>query len=106
MTGRPDAHGCDGRGRAARPAKAASLADVGVLLAEALDPGRFPAGVGAGIGAAEGPGRSWREARTALRFTTPREPVVRYADLGAPALLAEVPEDRARANPELTSPRA
>ncbi|MEV2269929.1 helix-turn-helix domain-containing protein [Nonomuraea africana] len=33
--------------------------------------------------------------RLALRFTSPREPVVRYADLGALALLAEAPRDAA-----------
>jgi hypothetical protein len=58
----------------ARPVKAALLADVGVLLATTVDPARFPAGVRAGIGAADSPDRSWRQARTALRFTTPRQP--------------------------------
>jgi hypothetical protein len=80
----------------ARPVKAALLADVGVLLATTLDPARFPAGVRAGIGAADSPDRSWRQARTALRFTTSRQPVVHYEDLGALALLAEIPQDAAR----------
>jgi PucR C-terminal helix-turn-helix domain len=80
----------------ARPVKAAPLADVGVLLATTLDPARFPAGVRAGIGAADRPDRSWRQARTALRFTTPRQPVVHHDDLGALALLAQVPQDAAR----------
>jgi len=64
---------------------------------------RFPAGVHAGIGAAEIPDRSWREARTALRFTTSRQPVVRYADLGALALLAQLPHDAARDNTDVTA---
>ncbi|WP_030914005.1 helix-turn-helix domain-containing protein [Streptosporangium amethystogenes] len=34
----------------------------------------------------------------ALRFTGPREPVIRYADLGALALLAEVSQDASRDN--------
>jgi hypothetical protein len=84
-----------------RPVKAAPLADVGVILATTMD--RFPAGVRAGIGAADSPDRSWREARTALRFTTPRQPVVRYADLGALALLAQVPQDAARDNADVAA---
>ncbi|MFI8944572.1 helix-turn-helix domain-containing protein [Streptomyces syringium] len=86
-----------------RPVKAAPLADVGVILATAVDPARFPAGVHAGIGAAGSPDRSWREARTALRFTTPRRPVVHYAGLGALALLAEVPRDVARDNADVAA---
>jgi hypothetical protein len=78
------------------PVKAAMVADVGVILATTLDPARFPEGVRAGIGAAERPDRSWREARTALRFTTARQPVVHYDDLGVVALLAQVPRDAAR----------
>ncbi|MDA0635894.1 helix-turn-helix domain-containing protein [Nonomuraea sp. MCN248] len=87
----------------ARPVKAAPLAGVGVLLAATVNPARFPAGVRAGIGAAESPDRSWREARTALRFTTPRRPVVRYDELGALALLADIPPDTARANPDVAA---
>ncbi|MFD9033933.1 helix-turn-helix domain-containing protein [Streptomyces sp. NPDC059567] len=85
----------------ARPVKAAPLADVGVILATTVDAARFPADVRAGIGAADSPDRSWREARTALRFTTPREPVVRHADLGALALLAEVPQEASRDNADV-----
>jgi hypothetical protein len=88
---------------AARPVKAAPFADVGVILATTIDPARFPAGVRAGIGAAERPDRSWRQARTALRFTTPREPVIRYDDLGALALLAEIPQDVARDNADVAA---
>jgi PucR C-terminal helix-turn-helix domain len=87
----------------ARPVKAARLAGVGVILAATIDPARFPAGVRAGIGADESPGRSWREARTALRFTGPREPVIRYADLGALALLAEIPQDASRGNADVAA---
>jgi PucR C-terminal helix-turn-helix domain len=86
-----------------RPVKAASLADVGVILATTLDPARFPAGVRAGIGAADSPDRSWREARTALRFTTSRQLVVHYTDLGALALLAQVPQDAARDNADVAA---
>lgn len=87
----------------ARPVKSALLADVGVILAPTVDPARFPPGVRAGIGAAERPARSWREARTALRFTTARRPVVHHDDLGALALLAQVPADAARANPDVAA---
>ncbi|BBC29310.1 uncharacterized protein SGFS_006040 [Streptomyces graminofaciens] len=86
-----------------RPVKAAPLADVGVVLATTIDLSRLPAGVRAGIGAADSPDRSWRQARTALRFTTPREPVVRHADLGALALLAEIPQDSARDNADVAA---
>jgi PucR C-terminal helix-turn-helix domain len=87
----------------ARPVKAAPLADVGVILAATVDPARFPAGVRAGIGAADRPDRSWRQARTALRFTTPRQPVVHHDDLGALALLAQVPQDAARDNADVAA---
>ncbi|MEV5436719.1 helix-turn-helix domain-containing protein [Streptomyces sp. NPDC052682] len=87
----------------ARPVKAAPLADVGVILAATVDPTRFPAGVRAGIGTAASPDRSWREARTALRFTTARRPVVPYDRLGALALLAELPRDAALGNPDVTA---
>jgi len=86
-----------------RLVKAAPLAGVGVLLATTVDPARFPTGVRAGIGAAESPDESWREARTALRFTTPRQPVVHYGNLGALALLAEVPQDAARDNADVAA---
>ncbi|MFF4490047.1 PucR family transcriptional regulator [Streptomyces sp. NPDC001544] len=87
----------------ARLVKAATLADVGVILATTLDQAQLPADVRAGIGAAESPDRSWRKARTALRFTTSREPVVRYDDLGALALLAEIPRDAARDNADVAA---
>jgi PucR C-terminal helix-turn-helix domain len=87
----------------ARPVKAAPLADVGVILATTLDPARFPAGVRAGIAAADRPDRSWRQARTALGFTTTRQPVVHHHDLGALALLAEIPQHAARDNTDVAA---
>ena len=87
----------------ARPVKAAPIAGVGVILATTVDSARFPAGARAGIGAAESPDRSWREARTALRFTTSRQPVVHHDDLGALALLARVPRDAARDNADVAA---
>ena len=48
-------------------------------------------------------GRSWREARIALRFTGPREPVIRYEELGALALLAEIPQDASRGNADVAA---
>ena len=86
-----------------RPVKAAWLGRVGVLLATTVDRDRFPTGVRAGIGTADRPDRCWREARTALRFTTPREPVLRHADLGALALLAEVPPEALRGNADVAA---
>ncbi|NEY30932.1 LysR family transcriptional regulator [Streptomyces sp. PRKS01-65] len=86
-----------------RPVKAAPLADVGVVLAAALDPARLPADVRVGIGAADRPDRSWQEARSALRFTTPRRPVVRHDSLGALALLAQVPPAAARDNADVAA---
>lgn len=87
----------------ARPVKAAPLGDVGVILATLVVPTRFPAGVRAGIGAPGSPDRSWRQARTALRFTGPREPVIHYADLGALALLAEIPPEASRDNADVAA---
>jgi hypothetical protein len=87
----------------ARPVKAASLADVGVILATTIDPAHFPADAWAGIGAPGRPDRSWQEARTALRFATPRQPVVHYDDLGALALLADIPQDAARDNADVVA---
>ncbi|WP_040689863.1 PucR family transcriptional regulator [Nocardia vinacea] len=87
----------------ARPVKAAAIADVGVILATGLDPARFPAGVHAGIGPADRPDRSWREARTALRFASPRQPIVHYDDLGASALLAHVPQTVVRDNADVAA---
>ncbi|MEU0338557.1 helix-turn-helix domain-containing protein [Streptomyces bobili] len=87
----------------ARPVKGAALADVGVILATTVDGAKFPAGVRAGTGGADSPDRSWRQARTALRFSTSRQPVIHYADLGALALLAEIPQDAACANADVAA---
>jgi PucR C-terminal helix-turn-helix domain len=87
----------------ARPVKAAPLADVGVILATTVDAARFPAGVRVGIGTADRPDRSWHQARTALRFTTARRPVVHHDDLGALALLARIPQDVARDNADVAA---
>lgn len=87
---------CDGRN-----VKAAQLADVGVLVAEHIDCERFPSVVRAGIGTADVPNRSWRQARTALRFTTGRRPVLRYDDLGALAVLADIPRSVVRDNADV-----
>jgi sugar diacid utilization regulator len=76
---------------------------VGAILATTLELARLPAGVRAGIGAAQNPDRSWQEARTALRFTISRQPIVRYDDLGALALLAQVPQDAARDNSDVAA---
>ncbi|MET8763689.1 helix-turn-helix domain-containing protein [Lentzea sp. NPDC004782] len=81
--------------------KAAPMNNTGVLLATSL--GDFPPGVRAGVGADPHPARAWSEARTALRFTTTRTPVVHHADLGALALLAHVPIDTLRANADVAA---
>ncbi len=86
-----------------RPVKAARIGRVGVILASAVDRTLFPAGVRAGIGAADKPDLAWREARTALRLTTAREPVLEHAELGALALLAEVPREVLRGNPDVAA---
>lgn len=86
-----------------RHVKAAPLAEVGVILASTVDQAAFPAGVRAGVGAALSPDQSWREARTALRFTTSRRPVADYAGLGALALLAHVPQDAVRDNADVAA---
>jgi len=86
-----------------RPVKAAPLAEVGVILATTVDQARFPEGVRAGIGAAASPDRSWQQARTALRFTTARQPVVHHAGLGALAMLAQVPPEAVRDNPDVAA---
>ncbi|MBC9712826.1 helix-turn-helix domain-containing protein [Streptomyces sp. TRM66268-LWL] len=83
--------------------KAAPLADAGVLLATGVDTSGLPSDVRAGVGAAVGPELSWRQARSALRFTTADRPVVEYAALGALALLAETPRDALLANADVTA---
>jgi hypothetical protein len=86
-----------------RPVKAALLGEIGVMLATNIVPARFEAGIRAGIGVADCPHRCWQQARTALRFTTEREPVIRYDELGALALLAEVPDTVSRTNTDVAA---
>ncbi|WP_018352836.1 helix-turn-helix domain-containing protein [Longispora albida] len=84
-----------------RLVKAATVAGTGVILSATVDVSAVPAGIRAGFGTPGHPGRSWREARTALRFTTAREPVVRYDSLGALALLADIPPEAAQGNADV-----
>ncbi|GGT36622.1 helix-turn-helix domain-containing protein [Nonomuraea spiralis] len=74
--------------------RAARIGDTqAVLVATTLD-GELPEGSRVGIGP-ELPGshaaESWAKARTALRFTGPHDRVVRWTDLGALALFADLP---------------
>ncbi|WP_129842997.1 helix-turn-helix domain-containing protein [Streptomyces sp. RFCAC02] len=85
----------------ARPVKAAPIADTGVILATTVDAARFPAGTRAGISHAHSPDLAWQQARTALRFTGPGRPVVQHDELGALALLAEIPPDASRENADV-----
>ncbi|MGK8464642.1 PucR family transcriptional regulator [Nocardia cyriacigeorgica] len=85
------------------PVKAAQIADVGVILTSAVDQAPPVTDLRAGVGAAENPVRSWRQARTALRFATARRPVVHYRELGALALLAEVPRETAAGNTDVAA---
>ena len=86
-----------------RPVKAATIAEVGVILATVVDAAPFPPDVRAEIGNAVAPDRSWDEARTALRFTTVRAPVVHYGELGALALLDHIPPQAARDNADVAT---
>lgn len=76
---------------AAAATTAASAPNTATTMAEAIL-GPLPPGVTVGVSARStaehGPAR-WRSARIALRFATPRAPVVHAADLGALALLAD-----------------
>ncbi|NUP02217.1 MAG: hypothetical protein HOW59_30275, partial [Nonomuraea sp.] len=74
--------------------RAARIGDTqAVLVATTID-GELPEGARVGIGP-ELPGshaaESWAKARTALRFTGPHDRVVRWTDLGALALFADLP---------------
>jgi hypothetical protein len=84
-----------------RPVKAADIAGIGAILSTRL--GDFPDGVRAGLSTATCPALSWVEAQIALRFTTPRAPVVHHPDLGALALLAHLPETVLRANADVSA---
>ncbi|WP_188194550.1 helix-turn-helix domain-containing protein [Nonomuraea sp. SYSU D8015] len=76
--------------------RAATIGDTeAVLVATDLPGSTLPEGARVGIGP-ELPGarvaESWAGARTALRFTGPHDLVMRWSDLGALALFAELPE--------------
>ncbi|MCP9949870.1 helix-turn-helix domain-containing protein [Actinomadura madurae] len=85
------------------PVKSAPLDGVGVIMAATIDPSRFPPDARAGIGAGGSPDRSWQQARTALRFTATLRPVVHHDDLGAMALLAQIPPDALRDNSDVAA---
>ncbi|MFC5655072.1 helix-turn-helix domain-containing protein [Streptomyces nogalater] len=100
--------------RAGGPAPQAALwPRVGVLLMPAAGTARRPAsvpcGVAVGLGPAVAPERlpeSWAEARRAARFaglgpTWPR--LADAAELGAEALLADIPRDTALAHPDVVA---
>src|SRR5262249_31018411 len=87
----------------ARAVKAAALAGVGVILATTIDPARFPAGTRARVGDAPSLDRAWREARAALRFTSPHEPVIHHADLRRLALLTDLPPELLSRSPDVVA---
>ncbi len=65
-----------------------------------------PAGVLLGAGPVMSAARadeSWRRARVALRFAGPGRPFVDHAELGALAVLADVPRDILAANPDVAA---
>ncbi|MER7428011.1 helix-turn-helix domain-containing protein [Nonomuraea rubra] len=96
--------------------RAATIGDAEAVLVSttpaARPPGTPPAGSGpeppgasrVGIGP-EVPGaraaESWAGARTALRFTGPHDRVVRWSDLGALALFADLPEQAIAGLPDV-----
>lgn len=93
-------------GRAVCPAglvKAARVADAGAVLATGVDASLLPDGVRAGIGVADRPDLAWHQARTALRFTTPHHAAVRHDELGALALLADVPPHALQDNSDVSA---
>lgn len=84
--------------------RAATIGDTAaVLVATALEVG-LPEGARVGIGP-ELPGaraaESWAGARTALRFTGPHDLVMRWSDLGALALFADLPEQAIAGLPDV-----
>lgn len=74
--------------------RAARIGDTEAVLVATTHP-ELPEGARVGIGP-ELPGaraaESWAGARTALRFTGPHDRVMRWSDLGALALFADLPE--------------
>jgi hypothetical protein len=70
-------------------------------LRDAVPPG-LRIGIGGSVAALDA-GTSWAQARVALRFTSglAHEAVVAHDDLGTVALLADIPVDRLRAQPDV-----
>ncbi|MFI7639388.1 helix-turn-helix domain-containing protein [Nonomuraea sp. NPDC049400] len=75
--------------------RAATIGDTEAVLVATTLPSQLPEGARVGIGP-ELPGEraaeSWAGARTALHFTGPHDRVMRWSDLGALALFADLPE--------------
>ncbi|MEQ4718114.1 helix-turn-helix domain-containing protein [Nonomuraea sp. B19D2] len=75
--------------------RATTIGDTEAVLVATTLPSQLPEGSRVGIGP-ELPGEraaeSWAGARTALRFTGPHDRVMRWSDLGALALFADLPE--------------
>ncbi|MEV0233663.1 helix-turn-helix domain-containing protein [Nonomuraea sp. NPDC050786] len=75
--------------------RATTIGDTAAVLVATTLPSELPDGSRVGIGP-ELPGEraaeSWAGARTALRFTGPHDRVMRWSDLGALALFADLPE--------------
>lgn len=71
-------------------------------LRDAVLPPGLRIGIGGGVAALDA-GTSWAQARVALRFTSDlaHEAVVAHDDLGTVALLADIPVDRLRAQPDV-----
>ncbi|TYB61452.1 PucR family transcriptional regulator [Nonomuraea sp. PA05] len=63
-------------------------------------PGTSRVGVGPELPGARA-AESWAGARTALRFTGPHDPVMRWSDLGALALFADLPEQAIAGLPDV-----
>jgi hypothetical protein len=71
-------------------------------LRDAVLPPGLRIGIGGSVSALDA-GTSWAQARVALRFTSElaHEAVVAHDDLGTVALLADIPVDRLRAQPDV-----
>jgi PucR C-terminal helix-turn-helix domain len=46
---------------------------------------------------------SWEQAKLALRFATPDDPIIDHTELGSLALLGELPPERLRAQPDVVA---
>lgn len=79
---------------------------IGEVRASVVEAVRFStsciAGVGPAVSLHDVP-QSWRQALVAFRLATPIAPVVRWSDLGALALLADVPPETAAAHPDVVA---